>query len=678
MLSDEAHHTQVATRQGALVGLERPNWENTVNKILEKNTRNILLEFTATMDFINPHIADEYRNKVIYRYDLKAFRNDGFSKDPMLLPSNTDKKDRITQAIILNQYRQDVAGKYGINLKPVILFKAQKTIAQSQENKALFHKIIDNFSVRDIARIRSRTNVEVLQKGFRFFTERGITDDMLARKLKDNFGENKCLSVNDEDEKDRNQILLNSLEDRDNQIRAIFAVQKLNEGWDVLNLFDIVRLYETRDGKNNQPGKTTISEAQLIGRGARYFPFRIADDEDRFMRKYDKDIDHELRILEVLHYHHHDEPRYLSEIKIALEETGIMDADEMEVELKLKEDFKKKRFYKSGMVYGNERVKTSFEKVRSIADLGVSKRDMSFVMDSGLGGEASVYGGNDKIGGAMIMKEGEDLPVNAIERHIVKNALTKNNFFTFENLKRYFPHVVSMREFIERDEYLGGLSVNIGGMRGNAESMGNEEKFQAMAQLLNELEKEMKDGITEYKGTVEFKPKKLSTVFGDKKIKVKKGSVKADGQQDYIAGKKWYVFDALYGTSEEKDFVDLIARMVEDLNENFKEVYLVRNERVMKIYNFYDGAAFEPDYLLFLVDKKGGSLAYQLFIEPKGAHLREHDKWKENFLEEITARFKDKKPLEFARGKYKILGIPFYESENENEFREKLMETIQT
>jgi type III restriction enzyme len=26
-----------------------------------------------------------------------------------------------------------------------------------------------------------------------------------------------------------------------NRIRAIFAVQKLNEGWDVLNLFDIVR-----------------------------------------------------------------------------------------------------------------------------------------------------------------------------------------------------------------------------------------------------------------------------------------------------------------------------------------------------------------------------------------------------------------------------------------------------
>ena len=31
-----------------------------------------------------------------------------------------------------------------------------------------------------------------------------------------------------------------NLEDKNNEYRAIFAVDKLNEGWDVLNLFDIV------------------------------------------------------------------------------------------------------------------------------------------------------------------------------------------------------------------------------------------------------------------------------------------------------------------------------------------------------------------------------------------------------------------------------------------------------
>ena len=74
----------------------------------------------------------------------------------------------------------------------------------------------------------------------------GITTYQLAERLRKEFHENRCISVNEEKEKENQQILLNTLEDNDNRIRAIFAVQKLNEGWDVLNLFDIVRCYTTR------------------------------------------------------------------------------------------------------------------------------------------------------------------------------------------------------------------------------------------------------------------------------------------------------------------------------------------------------------------------------------------------------------------------------------------------
>ena len=81
--------------------------------------------------------------------------------------------------------------------------------------------------------------------------------------------------ANNDSEAEHNQILLNTLEDDNNPIRAVFAVQKLNEGWDVLNLFDIVRLYEGRDSNNGNPGKTTLSEAQLIGRGARIIPLLL-------------------------------------------------------------------------------------------------------------------------------------------------------------------------------------------------------------------------------------------------------------------------------------------------------------------------------------------------------------------------------------------------------------------
>jgi len=61
---------------------------------------------------------------------------------------------------------------------------------------------------------------------------------------------------------------------------AIFIVNKLNDGWDVLNLFNIVCFYNIKDEKhdgnrNRKDGKTTISEVQLIDRGVRYNPFLL-------------------------------------------------------------------------------------------------------------------------------------------------------------------------------------------------------------------------------------------------------------------------------------------------------------------------------------------------------------------------------------------------------------------
>ena len=84
------------------------------------------------------------------------------------------------------------------------------------------------------------------------------------------FSEDKVIIINnksDSEEKDK-QIYVNSLEAPDDTYRIIFIINMLNEGWVVRNLFDIVRLDETSDGNNGKSGKTTISEAQLIGCGA--------------------------------------------------------------------------------------------------------------------------------------------------------------------------------------------------------------------------------------------------------------------------------------------------------------------------------------------------------------------------------------------------------------------------
>ena len=180
LIADEAHHMSATTQEQAEVF--RPTWENTVQTIFEKNTGNLLLEFTATHDYTNFAMVSKYRNKVICRYDLPEFRNDRFSKDVTLVYSDFDLNERILQALILSQYKQEVAAKYRINLKPVLLFKAQKFIAQSQKNKANFHKIIEKLNAKQISKIR-KSDIAIVQRAFRFFEENKINDEQLKAAM---------------------------------------------------------------------------------------------------------------------------------------------------------------------------------------------------------------------------------------------------------------------------------------------------------------------------------------------------------------------------------------------------------------------------------------------------------------------------------------------------------------
>lgn len=145
LIADEAHHLSSATKSnGPLFG----SWEGTVLEILNQNVENILLEFTATLDYESREMVNKYQDKVIFKYDLAQFRIDKYSKEINIIRSYYDEQDRIIQALILNLYRQELATSNNINLKPVILFKAKRTIAESERNKEKFHKLIENFLLK--------------------------------------------------------------------------------------------------------------------------------------------------------------------------------------------------------------------------------------------------------------------------------------------------------------------------------------------------------------------------------------------------------------------------------------------------------------------------------------------------------------------------------------------------
>ena len=96
---------------------------------------------------------------------------------------------------------------------------------------------------------------------------------------------------------------------------------------------------------------------------------------------------------------------------------------------------------------------------------------------------------------------------------------------------------------------------------------------------------------------------------------------------------------------------------------------MVRNERQLAIYSFNGGERVEPDYLLFLhKENVDGYEQLQVFIEPKGTHLVENDKWKEDFLLEIEDKAVATKVF-VDDNKYRIWGFRFFNTDiRMNEF----------
>lgn len=351
-----------------------------------------------------------------------------------------------------------------MSIKPVVLFKAAK-IADSKEFMASFINIISHLSGNKLLELFTSTDNPVMKKAYTYFKDNGISADTLVAELRDDFAEPHCVSVNDDKDAQNKQILLNSLEDADNPYRAIFEVKKLDEGWDVLNLFDIVRLYETRQSSGRKISPATIAEAQLIGRGARYCPFQINIRNSRnIRRKYDDDITNEMRICETLLYHCQNDHRYVTELHQALREIGLDTDKIVQREYVLKEDFKTDPLYQDGLIFINDREVKSRKEVFGLQP-NVRDALYSYTYSSGSSGLDE------------IMKEGQDendYTVNklktshmtigeiaSINYAIVNKSMMKYPIFRFNTLKSYFPNVHSTREFITKDEYLGKVRIDI-------------------------------------------------------------------------------------------------------------------------------------------------------------------------------------------------------------------------
>lgn len=740
MLADEAHHLNTETNkkqnnQNSLFELneieseikeitgttseaeiEKKGWEHTVIElILNKNggkdeNNNVLLEFTATIP-TTENIAKKYEDKIIYKFGLKEFLQAGYTKEINLISSTLNKKERILQALLFQWYRYKIALKNGIaNFKPVILFRS-KTIDESKIDYDLFLNWINDINtndfnfIKDISnKIYESKNPSLFEMGksrtewlLNFIDKEKINFWEIAEWIKQNYQERNTIITNSKTNKtktektdEETEKLLNNLEDKNNHIRAIFTVDRLTEWWDVLNLFDIVRLYEWQNagGSTKKIPEATTKEKQLIWRGVRYFPF-VYNDKIKNKRKFDDDLNNELRILEELYYYTYDEEsKYISHLKNELRKDWYIRDDKIIKTFTLKKNFQESDFYKNTKIWYNKQIDNPNRKKKTLEDI---KKDF-FVPYKIKGLEFTEqeidFENKEDLQRLNLQEKGlktVSIKFKDIEKHIVQKAINikakqENSLFQFERLKQEL-EIKSIDEL--QKQKLADFDVKIIVNKDtNYDDIHSSDKLGLVIKFLDNIFAEIKNKIAP-KVWSEFFAGDFHKFFAEPKTK----TIEEKNLDDSIAqSNEWYILDGFVWTTEEKALIQFIKETIGNLENKYEDIYLLRNEEVYKIFDFKEWRWFMPDFILFLKAKEKTStlneykteLYYQIFIEPKGNEyiwldltFKSGKEWrKEIFLEQISQKYGTENMIKAENPNYRLIWLPFFNEDHNTNFKE--------
>ncbi|EGO5155172.1 type III restriction endonuclease subunit R, partial [Enterococcus faecalis] len=505
-----------------------------------------------------------------------------------------------------------------------------------------------------------------LYKVFSYFLEQDL--DSIIREIQEDFEARNILNANEKNMLNvDNAVLLNSLENINNPIRVIFAVAKLNEGWDVLNLYDIVRISEGAGITRN----TTDSEAQLIGRGARYFPYEY-EGKKSFKRRFDNE-NNDLRILETLHYHTINEKGYLANLEKSMNAVNLISSSDETVKIlstKLKHSFKNSSVYKQGNLFVNESRETTPEDYSSLEKFTITKEWETEFIGSTV---ETDYKGNIN-DDTVIQREFEYLTV---DKRFFKKALQRNPFFRFVNLKKYLPLLKSKDELIDSEQYFNGVSIKVSLPKGqHITDLTAFEKLEIIDKFLAYCEEKIRKNYQKEIGLKVFKPVAIKDTLRDYEVVVplyETGHITQRIELHQMKGKDWFVYTDAIMNRLEYAMVELMGSFIHELEAKYKQVYLIRNDEKAtryKLTEFGGPRGFMPDFVLYLENEE---FVYQVFVEPKGQDREKEDAWKQEMLYALNGS-----DIEIIgeNDNVKLVGIKFYNNKNKREFVNELSEKI--
>ncbi len=644
-LADEAHHLNTETKKklNDSEASEKRNWESVVKLALEQNKDNLLLEFSATIPK-EKSVEEKYKNLKVATYTLKEFSEDKFCKNIYSLSyENKALETRFLGACVSSLYKELLAQHHNIeNFKPCILFKSER-IEDSKANQERFNTFLDNLSSLDLENFFNDSRNAFFKDAKNFFDKQKYTPN-LAAFLQTKFKKSVQINTNNEKELEKSMLLLNSLEDRDNPKRVIFSVDKLNEGWDVLNLFDIVRL------KNKASQKDTTKDAQLIGRGARYYPFSYNDFKPSYIEFYQRkfDFSNPLSALERLDYHAVYDSEFIAQLNKRLQDLGLGFVNEKQtIPLTPTKRFKcyyasntkdkKKNLFNKDYT---DHVKVKLQSLHiPLFAFDVREKKVDFKEENK--GDTTYY----------IPHTLDKIPLN----YFLKALNLKN--LDFKTLKKAFKkHAFNNKVgFIER--YISPLKTNF---HKNQKFDDNKILLKLAACIIENL----KDTLLKEQDKYDVSALEL------KEFETHNKSLSASEWEKDIPLYEWLLFKDMrkLDSDLEREFLNFINDNKEVLDKKFKEWCVLRNDHFTELKVFcniedspYYAQGFEPDFILFAQTHSDEFLGFTCYMEAKGEHLEPSNAWKEEFLETL-----ENAALKSHNKKLNLKGLPFFTFTNNN------------
>ncbi|RKV53357.1 DEAD/DEAH box helicase family protein [Helicobacter pylori] len=642
-LADEAHHLNTETKKklNDSEASEKRNWESVVKLALEQNKDNLLLEFSATIPK-EKSVEEKYKNLKVATYTLKEFSEDKFCKNIYSLSyENKELETRFLGACVSSLYKELLAQHHNIeNFKPCILFKSER-IEESKKNQEHFNTFLENLSPLDLENFFHYSRNAFFKDAKNFFDKRNYTPNLTAF-LQTKFKKSTQINTNNEKELEKGMLLLNSLEDRDNPKRVIFSVDKLNEGWDVLNLFDIVRL------KNKASQKDTTKDAQLIGRGARYYPFSYNDFKPSRIEFYQRkfDLSNPLSSLERLDYHAIYDSEFIAKLKEELRELGLGFIEREKTTIPLTPTKRFKCYYASNT---KDKNKNLFNKDYSgpveatlkslhvpLFAFNVREKKVDFKEENK--GDTTYY----------IPHTLDKIPIN----YFLKALNLKN--LDFKTLKKAFKkHAFNNKvEFIER--YVSSLKTNF---HKNQKFDDNKILLKLAVYIIENL----KDTL------LKEQDKPSVSALELKEFETHNKSLSASEWEKDIPPYEWLLFKDMrkLDSDLEREFLGFINDHKELLDKKFKEWCVLRNDHFteLKVFCNIEGPfyaqGFEPDFILFAQTHEDEFLGFTCYMEAKGEHLEPSNAWKKEFLEML-----ENATLKSHNKKLHLKGLPFFTLHN--------------